>query len=330
MIDCFVLQMSASYQVIRSLLKSHIAVVVIGLCGATHFCEAQGLSPRAYVVAPIHTNAVTLTYSFQDGDIVFDPSLPISNSTGRISTQFISLVHAMSVFGRSANVNVSLPYSTGHFQAVINGTEQKVYRSGLTPAIVRLSVNFIGAPAMGVGEFSKWRQKTLLGASLTVQTPTGQYDPSRLINTGNNRWAFKPEIGLSQRWRHWILDAYGAVWFFTPNNNFFDNDPLSPGRNKQTEKPMGATELHLSYDVKPRLWLSIDGNYWRGGETSLNGVPTPTTLQANSRLGATVAVPVSKHQSLKFSYSGGTYVRFGGNYQDISFAWQYSWLGRPN
>lgn len=183
---------------------------------------------------------------------------------------------------------------------------------------------------MNVEDFSRWRQKTLLGASFTVQTPTGQYDSSRLINTGNNRWAFKPEIGLSRRWKHWVFDAYGSVWFFTANRNWYFNDPFSPGPNQQTENPMGATELHLSYDMKPRLWVSIDGNYWYGGETSVNGVPTPTTLQANSRLGATAAIPVSKHQSIKFSYSGGTYVRFGGDYQDISFAWQYSWLGRPN
>ena len=282
------------------------------------------------MITPVHSNALTLTYSFQDGNVVFDPTLPISNSTGRISTEIASYFHSMSLFGRSANVNVSLPYSIGHFQAVINGQEQEIYRSGLAPTALRVSINLAGASAMNVQEFSRWKQKTLIGASLTVLTPTGQYDPSRLVNTGNNRWAFKPEIGLSQRWKHWMLDAYGAVWFFTANNNFYSNDPLSPGPNQQTEKPMGATELHLSYDVKPRLWISIDGNYWYGGETGLNGTVSPTSLQANSRLGATTAVPIRKHQSLKFSYSGGTYVRFGGDYQDISIAWQYSWLGRPN
>jgi hypothetical protein len=93
---------------------------------------------------------------------------------------------------------------------------------------------------------------------------------------------------------------------------------------------MGSVEAHLSYDVKPRLWFSLDGNYWYGGETSLNGVATPTTLQANSRIGGTAAIPISKHQSLKFSYSRGTYATFGGDYQTVSGAWQYSWLERPN
>ena len=89
-------------------------------------------------------------------------------------------------------------------------------------------------------------------------------------------------------------------------------------------------EMHLSYDVRPRFWFSIDGNYWYGGRTSLNGLATPTSLQANSRLGITAAIRLIGHQSLKFSYSGATHVRFGGDYQDLSVAWQYSWLGRPN
>lgn len=311
----------------RAKIRPTLLLIIFGI--ASRWCCAQGLSPRAYVIAPIHSNAMTFTYSLQDGNIVFDQTLPIANSKGRIGVESVSYFHTLSFFGRSANVNVSLPYSVGHFQAVISGVETKIYRSGLAPAVVRFSVNLHGAPAMPPGDFIKWKQKALIGASLTVSMPTGQYDPARFVNTSNNRWAFKPEVGFSRRWGRWLLDAYGAVWFFTANNDFYSNDPFSPGRNRQTEKPMPATELHLSYDVRPRLWVSIDGNYWHGGETSLNGVPTPTSVQASSRLGATAAIPVSKHHSLKFSYSGGTYVTFGGDYQDVSVAWQYSWLGRP-
>lgn len=304
------------------------ALVLFGL-GVAHLCSGQGLSPRAYVITPVHSNAVTLSYSLQDGNIVFG-ELPVENSKGRIGSEIVSCFHTFDFFGRSANVNVALPYSIGHFQGDVSGVEQKLYRSGLAPAVARLSVNLMGAPAMTVNEFGKWKQKTLIGLSLTVSTLTGQYDPARFINIGTNRWAFKPEVGLSRRWNRWVLDAYGAVWLFTANNDFFTNAPGSVGPNRQTQEPMEAVETHLSYDVKPRMWFSIDGNYWHGGETSLNGVATPTTLQANSRLGVTAAIPIGRHQSLKFSYSGGTYIQFGGDYQDVSAAWQYSWLGRPN
>ncbi len=222
-----------------------------------------------------------------------------------------------------------LPYAVGHFQGDVNGVEQKLYRSGLGAAAARVSVNLVGAKAMNIEEFSRWKQKMVIGTSLTMEALTGQYDGARLINLGEHRWSFKPEIGFSRRFGHWLVDAYGAVWFFTPNDDFFSNAPGSTGPNRQTQEPMGAVEAHLSYDVKPRLWVSVDGNYWYGGATSLNGVKTPTTLQANSRLGATAAIPITKHQSLKFSYNAGTYVTFGGNFQNVSAAWQYSWMGRP-
>jgi len=93
---------------------------------------------------------------------------------------------------------------------------------------------------------------------------------------------------------------------------------------------VGASESHLSYDVKPRLWFSLDGNSCFGGKTSLNGVENPLTVQNSSRVGATASIPVSKHESLKFSYSSGAHIQFGGNYHNLSVAWQYSWLGRPN
>ncbi len=97
----------------------------------------------------------------------------------------------------------------------------------------------------------------------------------------------------------------------------------------KTQEPIGSFEGHLSYDVKPRLWFCLDGNFWFGGVTSLNGIVNANTRQTGSRIGVPGSVPVTKHQSLKCSYSDGTYIRFGGDYQSVSVAWQYSWLGKP-
>jgi hypothetical protein len=272
-----------------------------------------------------------LTYSSFNGNIFFVPTLPIKDAKGNPNVQIFSYYHSLDFFGRSANFVASLPYGFGHFKGEVQGTQEEIYRSGLLDAAFRFSVNLKGGPAMSPKEFHSWHQKTVIGASLTVTAPTGQYDPSRLINQSTNRWAFKPELGLSRRWGHWILDAYAAVWFFTTNSDYLSHNPLfNPnGTNTLSQKPIGAFEGHLSYDVKPRLWFSLDGNFWVGGRTTINGVENPLTLQSNSRIGATAAVPITKHQSLKFSYSKGTYIRLGGDYQNVSVAWQYSWIGRP-
>jgi hypothetical protein len=290
---------------------------------------AQDLAPRAYVITPIHTNAVTLAYSFSTGNLIFDGSAPITDATAKLNTPILSLFHTLSFFGRSANFTASLPYGVGNFRGTVAGAEAHAYRSGMLDSSFRFSVNFKGGPAMDQRDYVKWRQKTLLGMSIRVVAPTGQYDSAKLINYGSNRWAFKPEIGLSRRRGNWVVDTCGAGWFFTANHDFFSPDPASP-KNTRTESPVFAFEGHLSYDVKPRLWASFDGNFWVGGTTSVNGVENPSTQQRNSRVGATMSVPVTRYQALKVSYNRGAYVRYGGNYDTVSVAWQYSWQGRPN
>jgi len=284
--------------------------------------SAQDLAPRSYVIAPLHSNAITVTWSFNDGSINTNGT-PISGATGKYSVPIFNYYHSFSLFGRSANILATLPYGVGNFEGTAMGVERQAYRSGLADSIFRFSVNLKGGPAMPMQKFMKWKQKVLLGASVKVVAPTGQYDPRKVLNWGANRWAFKPEFGYSQRRGHWVIDAYTGVWFYTKNRSYF------PDTNSQSQSPIGAFEGHLSYDFKPFLWASLDANFWLGGKTSINGVENPLTKQRNSRIGGTVSFPIAKHQSLKISYSNGTIVRFGGNYHNLSVAWQYSWLGRP-
>jgi len=291
--------------------------------------RAQDLAPRAYLIVPVHSNAVTLTDGFFSGNVTFNGSLPITGATARVNVSTFSYSHSLRLFGRSAAFLASIPYGVGNFRGTVAEVPHHLYRSGLLDSEFRFSVNIKGGPAMDLRQFMQWQQKTLVGLSLRVVTPTGQYDPTKLVNYGNNRWAFKPEVGLSQRWNHWIVDTYGAVWFFTTNPEFFSHNQYNPGVLTKSEEPVAAFEAHLSYTVKPRFWASLDGNFWFGGSTSINGVENVGTQQRNSRIGGTVSVPLSKHQSLKFSYNNGAYILYGGNYQNVSVAWQYSWLGKP-
>ncbi len=294
--------------------------------------RAQDLSPRAYTITPLHSNAVTVTWAYYNGGLDFNGTVPIKDAKGTYNVPVITLYHAFSFFGRSANFNLSLPYAVGNFTGEYQSQQRSVYRSGLLDFNGRISVNLYGGRALPVQDFRKWKQKVLLGASLRIVAPTGQYDPTKLINWGINRWAFKPEFGYSQRWGNVILDGYAGVWFYTTNPAFFNVPVPQP----QTEAPIGSLEGHLSYDIpklkgfrRARLWASLDGNYWWGGITAVNSIRNLETKQTSSRIGATVSLPVSQRQSIKVAYSDGAYIRFGGNYQNVSLAWQYSWLGRP-
>lgn len=289
--------------------------------------RGQSLAPRAYLITPVGSNAITITSNVYSGDILFDNTVPITGASGTINLIVPTYYHALGFFGRSANITVGMPYAVGTFQGLVVNQEQTTYRSGLGDGAIRFSVNLKGGPAMNLAEFMNWKQKRLLGVSLGVQFPSGQYDPAKLINVGNNRWAFKPEAGYSQRWGRWVLDVYGAVWFFTANREFFSRNSFFPGTQRRTQESIGAMEAHLSRDFKPGVWVSVDANFWNGGRISVNGVQKADSLQRNSRVGTTAAFRISKHQSVKFSYARGAYIRFGGDYQAVALAWQYAWIG---
>jgi hypothetical protein len=298
-----------------------LAILFAGLVLSIASACAQDLTPRAYVITPSGSNAVIFSYSLNTGSVLFDPSIPVTDSSITVSTPVLSYYRSFGLFGRSSNITLSLPYAVGDASALLNGSKVSASRSGLADGRIRYSINLLGGPAMAPREYATWNERNLIGVSLTAILPTGQYDPARLINVGSNRWGFKPEIGYARRRGHWVLDLYAGAWFYTPNSSYY------PGEARRTQLPIFAGEAHLTYYATRRLWASVDGNYWIGGRSSLNGAGNEDE-QRNSRLGVTVAVPLNQHQAIKVSYAKGAYITVGGNYNTLALAWQYSWLGK--
>jgi len=283
--------------------------------------SAQSLVPRAYFITPTGSNAVTLSSSWNNGQITVDPSVPIEDGKGRFGTYVLSYYHSYGLLGRSSNIVLVVPYGSGNFEGVVAGFRAQTSPSGMADAQIRVSVNLRGGPAMPIREYVRWHEKSLIGASLTVVVPTGQNDPARVLNLGTNRWAFKPEVGFTRRWQRWVSEGYVGTWLFTSNPAFY------PGNSTRTQRPMAALEGHLAYYLRHGLWTSFDGNFWTGGRSAING-KEKQDAQKESRIGATVSIPIVRHQSLKVSYSRGAFVRIGGHFQTISVSWQYSWVGK--
>ena len=281
---------------------------------------AQDLEPRAYSSSLVGTSFAGVGFGRSSGDISFDPTLPITNAHATLYSPALGVGQTFGVFGRQALFTAALPYAWGTATGDVGNQQQSVYRSGLADVKARLSVNLLGSPAMSVREFAKRSHRSfILGTSLSITAPSGQYGSTKLINIGTNRWSFKPELGVSYPVKKFDLDLYASGMFFTENRNFYT------GQSIRAQAPLIAIQSHVSYTMRPRLWLAFDGTWYGGGASTVDG-GTPSERQSNSRLGTTISLPLKKQQSLKVNYSSGVSGNIGSKFTTIAVGWQYVWF----
>jgi hypothetical protein len=292
--------------------------VLMLLLGGLETAQAQQLEPRAYSSSPVGLNFLGLGALFTSGGVVTDPSVPIQNVHARVYTVAPYYGHTFGLFGRLASVTASMPVAEATVHGDVQDVAQSIDRSGLADPQVRFAVNLLGGPALTPQEFRQRKPETTLGASIAVSAPYGQYDPSKLINLSTNRWACKPELGLSQPVGDWVFELYAGVWLFEDNDNFF-------GGQVKRQAPIGSYQAHVVYNLRPRLWAAVDFTYFAGGSTTVNGQPQ-NDRQGNTRGGLTISVPIKQNQSLKLTLAWGVSTRIGSNFDTIGVAWQLLWF----
>lgn len=285
--------------------------------------HAQDLDPRAYVRIPVDVTFLVTGFGYSHGGVVTDPTLPIADLHAVIESPSLAIGHSFSLFGKTAQVSAALPYAWAQLSGVVTGSSQSTTRSGFSDLRLRLSVLLLGAPAATPAELAEAERKTVLGASLSIVAPTGQYFPDKMINIGTSRWSIKPELALSQPMgKRWLIDIYSAILIFSKNDSFY------PGSSVRTQDPMGSFQGHISYNIKPNLWAAINMTFYTGGRTSVNG-SEKDDRQSNSRIGATIVLPVGKVNSVKMAISTGAIVRYGADFTSISIGWQTFFFRKP-
>jgi len=280
---------------------------------------AQELAPRAYWPAPEGTNVLVLSYQYSGGDIVTDPALPIAGVESDINFAQVSYQRTLSLFGRTTNLQFNLPYTRSSTEGFVEGEFRSRDISAMADARVRLSVNLRGAPTMDAAGFQALRAKprTIVGASLLVQAPTGGYEPDKLINAGTNRWAVKPALGVIWPLRpNWLLEFELGAWFFSDNDEFL-------GATRQQD-PILSSEFHLVKRIRPGFWGSLDLNYYIGGGTTVDQIERADRLR-NSRIGATMVFPFKGRQAIRVAISTEIVTESGGDFESLSLNYFYAW-----
>jgi Putative MetA-pathway of phenol degradation len=294
--------------------------VVFGLIASVSVvanANAQEAEPRSYTNTPVGLNFLIAGYGYSQGILAFDPTLSIADAPFHAHTEAVAYVRSLDILGQSAKFDVIVPFSTFSAHALVDGQQRTRDMSGFNDPRFRFSINLYGAPALSAKEFASYRQDLIVGVSLQVSAPLGQYDDSKLLNLGSNRWSFKPELGISKALGPWIVEVAPGALFFTNNTDFFNGSTFA-------QEPIFTLQGHVIYNFPSGIWVALDGLYFTGGRTVVNGVPGDN-LQTNTRAGVTLALPVDRNSSIKLSAGTGITTLTGSQFSTIAIAWQYRW-----
>ena len=66
----------------QATMKLALSMAIVACC--LRGLDAQDLAPRAYLITPLHSNAVTVAWSFYDGSIDFNGAVPNARSHGKV------------------------------------------------------------------------------------------------------------------------------------------------------------------------------------------------------------------------------------------------------
>ena len=290
-----------------------------GLCP---FClahaYAQEMDPRAYANLPKDMNVLVAAYALARGHVLADPSLPIKDFKITSHNFAIGYVHTFGLVNKLARVNVVLPFVSMAGQLQFRGQDTSGSRTGFGDARVQFAINLIGSPALTAKDFRSYTQKTVVGIGLVTSIPTGLYYADKTINIGTNRWAFKPEIGISRRFKHLYADGYIGIWLYTNNTKYQSSKLLQ-------QEPVVSAQLHASYYFKNKMWVGINSTWFDGGQTTINNTNYGDRLD-HWRIGASWGVPVAKQQAVKLQFHFSAHTNYGQNYKLIALSYQYAFF----
>ena len=277
---------------------------------------AQELTPRLYWPAPKGTQLLVAGYSLSVGDVLLDRSIPLYEVDSEINVGILAHLQTLSLWGRSSNIMVELPYSWGTTKGLIEKDPAQRDFSAFGDLGFTLTVNLMGAPSMTREDFLALRADPhpIIGASLKVIAPTGDYDSDRLINVGANRWATRLQLGTIIPFRpSWLLEAAAGIWLYS------DDDEFLPGMREQD--PIYALEAHLIKRFRPGFWASLDFTYFTGGRQTIGGERLGD-VQQNAKLGGTVVIPFADRHAVKIGYATGTVTKYGSDFDQFLVTYQ--------
>lgn len=264
----------------------------------TSQAHGQDVEPRRWTSLPVGVNVIGAGYAYSTGDVAFDPVLLIEDAEVDMQTLIVSYARTFALFKRSARFDAVVPWQHGSWKGLLDGAPASATRVGLADPTFRLSINLVGAPAVGMDEFRKRAAtqpvNTVVGAAIAVKVPLGEYFEDKLLNLGQNRYIFRPQIGVLHTRGKWSYELTGSTYFYSDNNDFYGDNTLG-------QDPVHALQAHVIRVFKPGFWASLSAAYGWRGESTVSGVPSNND-KSDLLAALSVGFPVTRTQGIKLFY----------------------------
>lgn len=278
---------------------------------------AQDTEPRRWTHLPTGLNIVGGAIATGRGDIFLDPVLEIEDAEFETYTAVVSYVRSFGLLGRSARVDVTVPYTMGRWNGLLSGEPASTRRHGFNDPGIRLSWLIYGGEALTPQEFATTeRSDTVVGIGIGVRPPLGEYFSDRLINLGTNRWTVRPQLGVTHRRGAWAYELTGSVFLYS------DNDDLD-GATLEND-PLWAIQGHLIRYFQRGSWASLSSAWGDGADATVDGQSRDQETE-NWLIALAYGFPINQRQSLKFAWVRGRTQRLNGTDLD-SFSVGFSWI----
>jgi hypothetical protein len=285
-------------------------------------CIAMELEPQSWNHLPKGTNFAGVVYNHTDADIFIDPTLLLQDVEMEMETLAGKYIRTFELFKKSARVDITQGYKYAKWRGLFNGSPASTSRNGLSDTFVRFAINLYGAPPLSGKEYIAYRSgknvETIIGIGLAVRLPTGEYMEDKLINLGDNRFSFRPQLGIIHKIGKWKAELTNEIAFFTRNDEFFNGKTLE-------REPLYIAHAHLSYSFRPGLTVTASLGYDYGGEDSINGIEVNNTSQ-NIGWALGLNYPINRYSGINFRYiSTHTQEATGLDSENLSAGFSIFW-----
>jgi len=279
---------------------------------------AQFTGAHHFDNTPVGTSQLELSYAYANANASIDTSLIVSGAKFHLDQGTVNYTRYFGLMRHLIFVEGSVPLA--HLSGSIAETNVRGAISGAGDSTYSIAALLKGGPALSARQFQGYRPTTAMAISLTVNAPTGQYNPNILLNLGSGRWSFKPELAISHPFgpeNKWQCDVYAHAYFFSDNTSY-------RGKEILRQDPLPGLEGHISYSVLDRLWVSTDFLYAFRGTTFVNGVDQ-NDAQETVFLGTEASLSLNPQHSVALQFSKAIVHQNGPALVGFTVKYNFTW-----